>query len=115
MVRGEIYFADLSPRSGSEQRGRRPCIVVSRDAFSKNPGWASLTVVPLTTSARWLASSPTAVQFEAGECGLSKRCAAMAHQITTLDRSKLAGPPVGRLSLEKDIALAKAIRLYLDV
>ena len=27
MVRGEIYFMDLTPRSGSEQMGRRPGIV----------------------------------------------------------------------------------------
>ncbi|MFQ5740022.1 MAG: type II toxin-antitoxin system PemK/MazF family toxin [Acidobacteriota bacterium] len=27
MVRGEIYFIDLTPGSGSEQRGQRPSIV----------------------------------------------------------------------------------------
>ena len=27
MVRGEIYFLDLHPRSGSEQSGRRPGII----------------------------------------------------------------------------------------
>ena len=26
MKRGEVYWADLAPRSGSEQQGRRPVI-----------------------------------------------------------------------------------------
>ncbi|MBI3098514.1 MAG: type II toxin-antitoxin system PemK/MazF family toxin [Planctomycetes bacterium] len=115
MMRGEVYVAIFAPRSGSEQHGRRPCIVVSRDAFTSHPAWGSVTVVPLTTSPRWLLPSPTSVQFSAGECGLAKASAALAHQITTLDRSKLGGAPIGRLSLEKDLALAKALRVYLDI
>src|SRR5580658_697712 len=31
MKRGEVYWADLVPRSGSEQTGRRPVILVSHD------------------------------------------------------------------------------------
>lgn len=115
MVRGEIYAADLTPRSGSEQRGRRPCVLVSHDAFNANAAWGSVTVVPLTSSERWLRASPTVVLLRAGECGLSKACAAIAHQITTLDRSKLAGPPLGRLTPEKADALARALQAYLDL
>lgn len=29
--------ADLEPRSGSEQRGRRPVIILSHDGFNKTP------------------------------------------------------------------------------
>ncbi|WP_337288077.1 type II toxin-antitoxin system PemK/MazF family toxin [Candidatus Methylomirabilis sp.] len=39
MKRGEVYWASLSPRSGSEQQGTRPVIVVSHDAFNQTPGW----------------------------------------------------------------------------
>ncbi len=35
MKRGEVYWADLAPRSGSEQQGRRPVIVISHDAFNQ--------------------------------------------------------------------------------
>ena len=31
MKRGDVYWADLAPRSGSEQTGRRPVILVSSD------------------------------------------------------------------------------------
>lgn len=37
MKRGEVYLADLAPRSGSEQQGRRPVIVLSHDVFNQTP------------------------------------------------------------------------------
>ena len=115
MVKGEIYFANSSPRSGSELRGSRPCILVSHNQYTAAPRWTSVTVVPCSTSERWLAASPTRVQFEVGECGFTKRCAAIPAQITTLDKSKLRGGPIGRLSLEKEAALAEALRNYLGI
>ena len=48
--RGEVFWADLSPRSGSEQRGRRPVVVVSNDGFNVTPAWQSVIVVPISTS-----------------------------------------------------------------
>lgn len=89
MKRGEIWWADLEPRSGSEQRGRRPVIVVSHDAFNETPGWQSVIVVPLSTSARQAARGPTAVPIPAGGAGLRRESVALCHQVTTLDRAKL--------------------------
>lgn len=115
MVRGEIYFADPSPRSGSELKGARPCIVVSGNIYTASPRWSSVTVVPCSTSERWLSASPTRVQFEAGECGLPKRCAAVPYQITTVDKAKLKGPALGRLTPEKEAELAEALGFYLGL
>ena len=115
MVRGDIYFVDLQPRSGSEQAGRRPCIVVSTDAFNEAKGWRSITVVPLTSSERWQAPSPTTLLFEAGEFGLPKKCAALAHQITTIDRDKIVGGKIGSLSPAKLAELDQAIKNYLHL
>ncbi|MCU1266973.1 MAG: PemK-like protein [Acidobacteria bacterium] len=50
MKRGEVYWADLAPRSGSEQQGRRPVVVISHDAFNQTQNWRSIIVVPLSTS-----------------------------------------------------------------
>lgn len=88
-MRGEIYYVQLAPRSGSEQQGTRPCIVVSTDAFNKVKTWQSITVVPLTSAKQWLKESPTVILLEEGEANLPKVSAALAHQITTIDRSKL--------------------------
>jgi len=49
--RGDVFWAELTPRSGSEQRGRRPVIVVSSDGFNRTPSWRSIVVVPISTSA----------------------------------------------------------------
>jgi len=88
---------------------------VSHDSFNSVPAWQSLTVVPLTTSPRWLKASPTTVLFKKGECGLPKECAALAHQITTVDRSKLIPPVLGRLTGRKLMEINEAIRSYLDL
>jgi len=89
MTRGEVFWADLIPRSGSEQAGRRPAIVVSRDSFNQTPNWNSIIVIPLSTSAAQARRGPTVVEIPAGAAGLKSRSAALCHQITTLDRSKL--------------------------
>lgn len=115
MVRGEIYLMDLTPRSGSEQAGRRPCIVVSHDAFTANPRWRSVTVVPLTTAPRWQRPSPTTVQLAAGEGNLPKACTALAHQVTTLDKSKVIEPPLGRLGAVRLAEVAEALGNYLQL
>lgn len=113
MVRGEVYFVELKPRSGSEQAGIRPCILVTRDNFNRNSAWQSLTVVPITSAVRWRRPSLTTVSFEAGEAGLTQACTAIAHQITTVDRSKFVLPALGKLSEQKMAALELAIRNYL--
>ena len=89
MKRGDVYWAILAPRSGSEQAGRRPVIVVSRDAFNQAPGWRSVIVVPVSTSASQARRGPTAVALPAGAGGLAQESIALCHQVTTLDRSKL--------------------------
>jgi mRNA interferase MazF len=88
LKRGEVYWADLAPRSGSEQQGRRPVVIVSRDGFNQTPGWRSLIVVPLSTSATQRKRGLTAILLPPGAAGLTKESIALCHQVTTLDRSK---------------------------
>lgn len=115
MVRGAIHLMELAPRSGSEQAGRRPGIIVSHNAFSSNPGWRSVTIVPLTTAERWLRPSPTTVPFAAGEGGLPKACAALAHQVTTLDKSKVIGPALGHVPAARMSELERALANYFQL
>ena len=112
-MRGEIYFMDLSPRSGSEQTGRRPGIFVSNNVFSDNPRWHSVTVVPLSSTERWQRPSPTTVLFQEGEFNLPRACAALAHQVSTLDKSKVVATAVGRLTSTKMAEVDAALRNYL--
>ena len=111
MTRGEVWWADLAPRSGSEQRGRRPVVVLSSDAFNAVARWRSVVVVPLTTSERQLRVGPTAVAIPARAAQLPSASVALCHQITTLDRKKLVEPlgvlPTGLLrDVERGIEAA---------
>jgi len=87
--RGDVYVATLAPRSGSEQQGTRPVIVVSHDGFNQAPGWRSIIVVPVSTSSAQAARGPTAVPLPKGAGGLRAESVALCHQVTTLDRAKL--------------------------
>lgn len=49
LKRGEIWWATLTPRSGSEQAGIRPVLIISHD----KAGWNSLGNLPHGISAFW--------------------------------------------------------------
>src|SRR5438105_12046313 len=114
MNRGEIYWAALAPRSGSEQQGTRPVIVVSHDGFNQTPTWKSVIVVPVSTSKAQASRGPTVVFLPAGEAGLSKDSLALCHQVSTLDRSKLTAR-IGELSEASLGALTESLKAALDL
>ncbi len=47
---GDLVALDFDPQSGHEQRGRRPALVVSKDAFNKATGMA--ICCPITNTNR---------------------------------------------------------------
>ena len=114
MKRGEVYWADLAPRSGSEQRGRRPVVVISHDAFNQTQGWRSIMVVPLSTSASQAGRGPSAVFLPQGAAGLNKDSIALCHQVTTLDRSKLS-QRIGELNSKELKKVEDGIKAAMDL
>jgi len=98
MNRGEIYWADLVPRSGAEQ----------------TPGWKSIIVVPISTSASQGGRGPTVVELPGGSAGLPKASFAVCHQVTTLDRAKLARK-LGTLSPEVLQRVGEALKASMDL
>ncbi len=114
MKRGEVYWADLVPRSGSEQTGRRPVIVVSHDGFNQTPGWQSIIVIPLSTSVTQARRGPTVIGIPAGLAGLPKISHAVCHQVTTLDRAKLT-KRIGTLPPSILASVESGLRTALDL
>ena len=114
MRRGDLFWAELRPRSGSEQQGRRPVIVVSHDGFNETPGWQSIIVVPCSTSQAQRKRGPTVVTLTAGTGGLAADCVALCHQITTLDRSKLT-QRIGALPESDLLAVEAGIKAAIDL
>jgi mRNA interferase MazF len=114
MKRGEIYWAELEPRSGSKQRGRRPVVVVSHDSFNQVPTWRSVVVVPVSSSTAQARRGPTAIDLPAGSGGLARQSVALCHQVTTLDRQKLH-PAIGTLAPTFLARVNAGLRAALDL
>ena len=68
MKRGEVYDARLDPFEGSEQRGSRPVVVVSRDAINESSPIVS--AAPCTTYREGRRIYPSQVLVKAPEGGL---------------------------------------------
>jgi mRNA interferase MazF len=114
MRRGEVYWADLAPRSGSEQTGRRPVVLVSHDGFNLSPDWRSVIVVPISISASQAKRGPTVVQIPGGAAGLPRASVAICHQVTTLDRAKLS-KRIGTLSPDLARGVEAGLKAALDL
>ena len=114
MRRGEIYWANLAPRSGSEQTGRRPVLLVSDDGFNEVPSWRSIIVVPITTAEAQAKRGPTVVELQGGAAGLLKPSFALCHQVTTLDRAKLA-KKLGALSSRMMQEVEQGLKAAMDL
>jgi mRNA interferase MazF len=111
MKRGDVYWADLIPRSGSEQTGRRPVVVISHDGFNQIPAWRSIIVVPVSSQSK---RGPTVVALPASVAGLPKPSVAVCHQVTTLDRSKLT-KRIGALPPEMLGELETGLKAAMDL
>jgi mRNA interferase MazF len=114
LKRGEVYWANIKPRSGSEQTGKRPVIILSSDGFNSILTWRSVIVIPLSTSGKQAKRGPTAVFLPKDEGGLARDSIALCHQITTLDQSKLTGL-IGTLSPDALNEVEDGLRAAIDL
>ena len=114
MKRGEVFWADLVPRSGSEQIGRRPVILVSHDGFNQTPGWRSIIVIPISTSSSQGKRGPTVIELPGGAAGIPKTSFAVCHQVTTLDRAKIT-KRIGTLPAEFLREVEEGLKAAMDL
>lgn len=91
--RGEIYYADLDPISGSEQGGNRPVLILSNDLGNIH---SSTVVVAAITHNRKKKTQFTHCVIRK-ECGLKCESIVLAEQIRTVDKNRLT-EFVGKLS-----------------
>ena len=97
-----VVEADLNPARGSEQRGVRPVLVVSNEAF--NQAVSNVTALPLTSTRRQL--YPSEVFLPSGAAGQPLDSIVMAHQVRTITKARL-GRIYGTLD---DLALRNAVQ-----
>lgn len=112
--RGEIYFADLSPVVGSEQKGLRPVLILQNDTGNEH---SPTTIVAAITSRRTKHKLPTHVKVNAD--GLRCESTVLLEQIRTIDKSRLE-EYVGKLDKDTmgrvDYAIIKSLGIkYMEV
>jgi mRNA interferase MazF len=83
-----FFLASLDPATGSEQAGKRPVIVISREQI--NQRLSVVNVIPLTSrKSPARAIYPNEVLLPASSGGLKVDSIALCYQIRTLDKSRL--------------------------
>jgi mRNA interferase MazF len=83
----EIYYCNLDPTVGSEQKGTRPVLVVSADAV--NHHLPVSTALPLSSVEPGERIYPTEVLLGTDISGLPKPSVAMLQQIRTVSHARL--------------------------
>jgi len=98
ILRGCIYWADLNPVVGSEQRGLRPVLVLSHNVFNERSG----TVIAVAiTSQPQRAGFPLTMELAGSK--LPKKSWVKISQLRTLSVKRI-GKKIGRAS-EEELAL----------
>lgn len=108
-----IFLADLNPVIGSEQKGKRPMLVVSDEVF--NSVMPVVTILPITSLKKGRRIYPNEVLLPRGAAGLSADSVILAHQIRTISKQRL-GKSLGFVSdpvIQESIAQAMRIHLNL--
>lgn len=111
MQRGDVFWFEPDPVLGSEQAGRRPGIVLTRDAV--NSSSPVIIVVPLTTY-RGQTLYPSDVLIRAPEGGLAQDSVVLGLQLRAIDRRRL-GQRLGRVSGATLYQIEQAILQVLDI
>jgi len=109
--KGDVYYVNLDPTFGHEQKGTRPVLVIQNDIA--NAMLSTVLVAPLTSNLK-ASGLPSTVTIKAGEAGLSEDSVILLFQIRTLDKRRL-GRRIGPLEAKMMVKVDAAIRLSFDV
>jgi len=109
----DIYFCSLDPTQGSEQRGKRPVLVISNDAV--NHALPVSTVLPLSSLKPVNKKYPTEVLLPADLTGLPKDSVAMVQQIRTVSHARLTSAAGKLEDSDSRAKILEAIRMYFEI
>lgn len=107
--RGEVWVVNFNPGRGSEQKGRRPALVVQNDVGNR---YASTTIVAaITTTVR---KYPVTVVLDRHEGGLGQPSMVNLSQILTVDKRRLM-KKLGTISSARLAEVDAALTISLDL
>lgn len=109
--RGSVVLVALDPTVGHEQRGLRPCIVVSDPDVAEDERFPLVCLVPVTgTPGEGLLYPP----LQPGKSGLSKASWALVDQLRSVDKQRVRRM-YGRLSAGEMNAIDEGLALFLGL
>ncbi len=106
MKRGEVWWVDFEPATGSEVRKTRPAVVVSNDAA--NSAMHRVQVVPVTSNTDRLYVFESLIDIKGA------RGKVMADQVMTADKQRLK-KRIGRVTPAEMLGIERAIRIQLGI
>jgi mRNA interferase MazF len=109
--RGTVLLVELDPTVGHEQRGLRPCVVVSDPEVTGDQRYPLLAVVPVTGTPGVGALYPA---LEPGSSGLRKRSHALVDQVRSVDKRRVRRA-FGRLREAELGAIDEGLTLFLGL
>ena len=111
LERGTVVLVALDPARGHEQRGLRPCVIVSDPAVTEDQRYPLVCVVPVTGTPGegalypGLAPSPD---------GFRKRSYALVDQVRTVDKRRVR-KIFATIAPEELAAVDEGLRLFLGL
>lgn len=108
--RGDLYWVDWSPSRGSEPSGRRPALIVQRNAGNQAVSYPNTVVVAVSRQGHEI---PFHVRLKPNKRnGLTDICYVKCEQIMTISKARL-GNRLGALSNDEMDRVNQALRLNL--
>jgi mRNA interferase MazF len=107
--RGTVVLLDLDPSVGHEQRGLRPCVVVSDPDVVADQRFPILCIVPVTSTPGEGALYPP---LGPGRSGLVKVSYALIDQIRSVDKRRVRRV-FGRVDRKEMEAIDEGLALFL--
>jgi mRNA interferase MazF len=108
--RGEIYLVDWDPSRGSEQKGKRPALVIQNDIGNDH----SSTTIVASVSTKFGKVYPFQVLLRAKETGLDCDSIVDLQQIMTVDKTRLL-TKIGQIKDETISLISKALAISFDI
>ena len=109
--RGTVALVSLDPTVGHEQRGARPCIVISDPLVIDDQKFPMVAVVPITGTAGEGALYPL---LRPGASGLRRPSYALIDQLRTIDKRRIRAV-FGSISEAEMAAVDEGLRLFLGL
>jgi mRNA interferase MazF len=109
--RGAVVVVELDPTIGHEQRGVRPCIIVSDPDVISDQRFPLVCVVPVTgTPGEGLLYPPLAP----GKSGLAKKSFALIDHLRSVDKRRVRSV-FGELAREEVAAIDEGLTVFLGL